>query len=402
CQLHGCSEQVFFDEETGRVHDFCCRRHALMARDRGEWPRPGTQGSSGCQLPGCNQWVYKDPVSGEESAFCSRSHRDQAEQSTQTGQATAGPGVCGFKDCPRRAWVDRSSGAQLTFCGSRCARWARDYHLVGESKCSLPGCNEFTMRHDQTGADLGYCCMIHLMKAEERSLAPNPEPHVDRTFRGGASDDFKLSVLTKLHPDYSSLKEQFLEKFQKPIQGLKVERILKIQVPNDVRQKHEAYEPTIHNMRRRFHGTSCSEACRFFVDLRGGPCGVPHCNVCSICTHGFRLKGTVGRTAQRTNMNLRYGEGLYFSSVSGKANDYAVASEKQGARDKKWRCMFVANVSAGNAYRTTEGKLPDHMCPPQGYDSVVGEVGPELNYDEVVVYNEDAALPTFLIVYSFY
>ncbi|CAN0573118.1 unnamed protein product, partial [Ectocarpus sp. 12 AP-2014] len=30
------------------------------------------------------------------------------------------------------------------------------------------------------------------------------------------------------------------------------------------------------------------------------------------------------------------------------------------------------------------------------------KVGQDLNYDEVVVYNEDAALPTYLIVYSFY
>lgn len=30
------------------------------------------------------------------------------------------------------------------------------------------------------------------------------------------------------------------------------------------------------------------------------------------------------------------------------------------------------------------------------------KVGDELNYDEVVVYNEDAALPTYLISYSFY
>lgn len=28
------------------------------------------------------------------------------------------------------------------------------------------------------------------------------------------------------------------------------------------------------------------------------------------------------------------------------------------------------------------------------------QVGPQLNYDEVVVYHEEAALPTFLIVYS--
>lgn len=38
-------------------------------------------------------------------------------------------------------------------------------------------------------------------------------------------------------------------------------------------------------------------------------------------------------------MNLRYGEGLYFSSVSGKANDYATQSEKVPIFG--WRCAVV-------------------------------------------------------------
>lgn len=53
---------------------------------------------------------------------------------------------------------------------------------------------------------------------------------MDRTFRGGPSDDFKLSVLTKRHRKYLSIKGQFLSKFQKPVDGLRVERIFKIQV----------------------------------------------------------------------------------------------------------------------------------------------------------------------------
>ena len=61
---------------------------------------------------------------------------------------------------------------------------------------------------------------------------------------------------------------------------------------------------------------------------QGGPCGESTCNVCGICTHGFRLRENVGGTARRTLFDLRYGAGLYFSSVSGKANDYAELSEK--------------------------------------------------------------------------
>lgn len=70
----------------------------------------------------------------------------------------------------RLAWVDQSSGDQLTFCGTRCAYASGAQHLVGQLKCSLPGCNEFTMRHELTMAELGYCSDIHRVKAEERML----------------------------------------------------------------------------------------------------------------------------------------------------------------------------------------------------------------------------------------
>lgn len=45
---------------------------------------------------------------------------------------------------------------------------------------------------------------------------------------------------------------------------------------------------------------------------------------------GFKLEGNVGETARRTNIGLRYGKGLYFSSVSGKANDYATGTTRVG------------------------------------------------------------------------
>ena len=67
---------------------------------------------------------------------------------------------------------------------------------------------------------------------------------------------------------------------------------------------------------------------------QGAPCGRRDCNVCSICKHGFKRKGNVGRTAKATNVKLRYGEGLYFTSVSGKANDYAEKTKKVLMCDK--------------------------------------------------------------------
>ena len=61
---------------------------------------------------------------------------------------------------------------------------------------------------------------------------------------------------------------------------------------------------------------------------QGAPCGSNDCNVCNICLRGFKLKKNLGRTAKAKNSSLRYGKGVYFSSLSGKANKYAENSQK--------------------------------------------------------------------------
>lgn len=47
---------------------------------------------------------------------------------------------------------------------------------------------------------------------------------------------------------------------------------------------------------------------------------------------------------------------------------------QDGPKGRKYRCMFMASVAVGNAYRTQMGSLPPDLCPPTGYDSVVAEV----------------------------
>lgn len=63
---------------------------------------------------------------------------------------------------------------------------------------------------------------------------PRPEAHVDRTFCGGttSADDFQLSLLMNKHPEYESLKEQFMQKWSKPepANGVSVRRIFKVKV----------------------------------------------------------------------------------------------------------------------------------------------------------------------------
>jgi hypothetical protein len=204
-------------------------------------------------------------------------------------------------------------------------------------------------------------------------------------------------VLMKSHPDFSSVREQFLDKWQKDGTP-RVEKMFKIMVPDTVYARYVSYKQTAPygtNLKRRFHGTGAQ--CNFFVNLMGGPCSRSDCSICSICQNGFALR-TAGTTARATAFGLRFGKGLYFSSVSGKSHDYAGESEKV-ERGRKYRAMLLCNVVVGRAFKTKEGVL-EPPFPRPGYDSTIGEVGPNLNYDEVVVYKEEAAIPAYLITYS--
>ena len=94
----------------------------------------------------------------------------------------------------------------------------------------------------------------------------------------------------------------------------------------------------------------------------------------------------------------RFGQGLYFSSRSSKSHGYNGKSEKVAGR----RLMLLCHVAAGCTIKYTQDQT--HLTePPAGYDSVVGEptAGGALNYDELIVYNEDACCPTYLVVYRF-
>jgi hypothetical protein len=127
--------------------------------------------------------------------------------------------------------------------------------------------------------------------------------------------------------------------------------------------------------------------------------------VCNICRTGFALDRAGATGGQR--MSLRYGSGLYFSDTSGKSNDYNQASERERTiavhGPTPWRCMFLCQVVAGKTHRTTDAQILEPQIEEllaDGYDSVTGEVGPNLNYDEIVVYDEAAAVPNYLIVYA--
>jgi hypothetical protein len=124
-------------------------------------------------------------------------------------------------------------------------------------------------------------------------------------------------------------------------------------------------------VRRRFHGTSSE--CGVGINPGSRPCDSSTCSVCSILTTGFQTS-RAGSGPGASQMTLRYGAGIYSSSTSGKANDYAEGSEKSHG-GKTMRTMFLVNAAAGRPFITTVGTIQGMTETPKdknghSYDSV--------------------------------
>lgn len=92
----------------------------------------------------------------------------------------------------------------------------------------------------------------------------------------------------------------------------------------------------------------------------------------------------------------RFGTGIYTSSVSSKSSEYSSNVDIISGL----KALLLSKVVVGNGMRLAQ-RTQSLNAPPQGYDSVIGEVGPgALNYDRLVVYNNNAVLPAYLVMYE--
>ena len=130
-----------------------------------------------------------------------------------------------------------------------------------------------------------------------------------------------------------------------------------------------------------YHGTKLS------CNLTKAPCADSECGICGISRTGL------DRRCIRKNIKFqRFGHGFYLAPNSSKCHDYT-----QGAHG--YRAMLLCDVCPGRKYNLRSNNK-NLRKPPSGYDSVFGETGGHLNYAEIVVYNPDAVVPRFIIVYQ--
>ena len=134
-----------------------------------------------------------------------------------------------------------------------------------------------------------------------------------------------------------------------------------------------------------YHGTKLT--CDLTQSSSSAPCNDEECGICGISTSGL------DRRCIRKNINFqRFGHGFYLAPNSSKCHDYT-----QGANG--YRAMLLCNVCPGKKYPLKTNNV-DLKGPPPGYDCVYGQVGGRLNYPEIVVYNPDAVVARYIIVYQ--
>ncbi|EIM85393.1 ADP-ribosylation [Stereum hirsutum FP-91666 SS1] len=177
---------------------------------------------------------------------------------------------------------------------------------------------------------------------------------------------------------------------------MRVTKIFEVKYDKEGMQSYEKYRDrkAFHTESFQFHGTP--KGCPLGQeDSYAQPCLSSSCALCSILRGSFEVE----RSGARHNFQ-RFGKGIYLTSISSKADDYvddaSGLAELQASNSK---AMILARVVLGRPriLTRTDQRL---KAAPRGYDSVTGQPGGDLNYEETVVYDNDAVRPAFVVMYE--
>jgi len=377
---------------------------------------PDTQRSASthCQYPGCTKTVWQDP-NGSYSSFCGNTHR-LAMASNPRSQSR----LC--QNCNTKP-VFIENGRAHDFCGRRCAEQfnnngrrssqARVGPLPTEDMyimCIIPGCRNRAYV-DADGTATEFCSHRHRRAAIQRGVTDacllcKEMPTVEV---GGKQSDFcskncstaalgGAPIILEVpsgNAKYQDVAKQFTDQWKHPTSVPTVIKLWRIYGDRAVLDRFSRYQLEVErrmglkgaNTRRRFHGT-IRTCCLGDTSLDSALCCENTCNMCRIIQSSFQL----ARAGERTNFD-RFGAGIYTSATSSKANEYYEGSTSPN------RAMLLNDVVMGKTIKLTTNAT-SLTQPPEGFDAVIGEPGDDLNYDECIVYNNDAIRASYLIVYK--
>ncbi|EIM89175.1 ADP-ribosylation [Stereum hirsutum FP-91666 SS1] len=354
----------YYDSATGKTHDFCGRTCALQAK------------ASMTNL--CIECGLKPKFDDGVKAYnyCGKTCAQEAKARGGGSLTSADDETCKF--CKVRPRESRGTWT-FAFCSKTCASRACKY------------CNEYEKEYDPaSGKTLDYCSESCARK--------------DRSVNGNTTG--KKPGIVELSPGYhrfQSVAHQFEVTWRHPTTCPPVSKIYQIIGDAPSVDAYTAYKQALENAEdfqsqnlaegneeRRWHGTK--RACQLGDPGHTKLCTHTSCSLCNIIRNSFDLK----HFGERTGWG-RFGCGLYTSSTSSKSNDYA--KNTHSATSSPFKAMILSKVAVGRAYKSKQN-MENATKPPRGYDSVVGEVGKALNYDELIVYRSDAIIPVYLVIYG--
>ncbi|KLO15229.1 ADP-ribosylation [Schizopora paradoxa] len=333
---------------------------------------------------------------------------NQAANSNASSQSSSSSlcTVCNLK--PRH--VDASTGKVHIYCGKRCA--SKAHHSTGSgshpagSICAIPGCNKAVFK-DSNGTPTKFCSKTHKKVASEACLMCRKAAKQSNNFcsRQCTANAQALSPaileVPEEHVVFKSVSEQFKSSWRHPNKKCpEVKHVYKIISTKASVDQYEAYRDAVEargnfakhgrsagNENRRWHGTR--RECTLGEKGSTQFCGSSSCSLCNIVKTSFDLAFFGKKTSWG-----RFGAGIYTSSTSSKADDYS-----NNVNQSSLKAVLLNKVIVGKGAKLTHDD-PNRSGPPAGHDSVLGEKGGNLNYDELVVYTNDAIRPSYLVMFD--
>ncbi|KAF9037691.1 hypothetical protein BJ165DRAFT_1558638 [Panaeolus papilionaceus] len=329
------------------------------------------------------------------------------------GQVTTGSGNSGnCHFCHNRPKY--SDGTKThDYCSKACARSANGPQRRGTNGgssngrsatiCQAPGCQN---PPHSVGQD--YCSIAHKTLGETLCLMCLQAPKManchfcsQTCIDDAESKGPMILEVPQGHVTFKSVAEQFKASWRHTGSSCPpVKRVYKIVTPASSLASYNAYRAAVEargqfvssgrsagNENRRWHGTkrSCNLGDKGHTQF----CSSTSCSLCSIMRSSFDIT----LWGKKTGWG-RFGKGIYTSSTSSKSNDYS-----QNDCKSSLKAILLNKVVVGKGCKLLQDNTT-LTAPPAGFDSVLAEKGGSLNYDELVVYNNDAIRPSFLVMYE--
>ncbi|KIM80422.1 hypothetical protein PILCRDRAFT_73161 [Piloderma croceum F 1598] len=353
--------------------------------------------------------------------FCSKrcaataQNKVNGTSSRKPSKGPAAPGNCDF--CHTRPKFH--DGAQtLSFCSKSCAndfkvgltaarQGSGSTPANSKNQCKIGGCQQ-ALQQLGNGKHSQYCSLAHQKLAETicimcRSAAKQGDHHFcGKTCADEAASKGPIILeVPEGHATFTSVADQFRASWRHAGKVCPpVKAVYKIIGSQSSLAKYDAYRAAVEargnfvssgrsagNENRRWHGTR--RECKLGDKGNTKFCTSPTCSLCCIIKTSFDLS----LFGKKTGWG-RFGRGLYTSSTSSKSNDYS--SNKSSS---PYKAILLNKVVVGKGYKVTENNT-SLTAPPSGYDSVLAEKGGKLNFDELILYNNDAIRPSFLVLYE--